>query len=68
MTPRQEQVLAFVRRFKAETQMSPTRMEIAEHFGFRSANAAEEHLRALERQGHIYLTPRCARGIFVMAD
>ncbi|EWS53316.1 LexA repressor [Methylibium sp. T29] len=68
MTPRQEQVLAFVRRFKAENQMPPTRMEIAAHFGFRSPNAAEEHLRALAKKGHVFLKPNCARGIYVTGD
>ena len=68
MTPRQEQVLAFVRRYQAENQMPPTRAEIAAHFGFRSSNAAEDHLRALEKKGHVFLKPNCARGIYVTGD
>src|SRR5690606_30656889 len=46
-----------------ETGMPPTRAEIAESLGFRSANAAEEHLRALERKGVIELLPATSRGI-----
>lgn len=46
--------------------MPPTRMEIAAHFGFRSSNAAEDHLRALEKKGHVFLKPNCARGIFLI--
>jgi len=45
LTPRQTQILRLVQRFIAETGMPPTRAEIAHELGFRSANAAEEHLR-----------------------
>ena len=48
--------------------MPPTRAEIAAHFGFRSSNAAEDHLRALEKKGHVFLKPNCARGIYVTGD
>jgi repressor LexA len=43
--------------------LPPTRAEIAEHLGFRSANAAEDHLRALARKGAIELLPGASRGI-----
>jgi repressor LexA len=62
LTPRQAQILALVRKLLEETGRPPTRAEIAEHFGFRSANAAEEHLRALARKGAIELSG-VARGI-----
>ncbi|MEJ2138893.1 MAG: transcriptional repressor LexA [Gammaproteobacteria bacterium] len=63
LTPRQSQVLAFIRDFIEETGMPPTRAEIATRLGFRSANAAEEHLRALQRKGSIELVAGTSRGI-----
>ena len=63
LTPRQMQILRLVQRFIAETGMPPTRAEIARELGFRSANAAEEHLRALARKGVIALVPGTSRGI-----
>src|SRR3977135_2665770 len=61
LTPRQTQILRLVQRFISETGMPPTRAEIARELGFRSANAAEEHLRALARNGVIALTPAHSR-------
>ena len=63
LTPRQSQVLDLIRQALEETGMPPTRAEIAEALGFRSANAAEEHLRALQRKGVIELVPGASRGI-----
>jgi len=63
LTPRQTQILRLVQRFIAETGMPPTRAEISRELGFRSANAAEEHLRALARKGVIALVPGTSRGI-----
>lgn len=63
LTPRQSEVLEFVRDFIDEAGMPPTRAEIAAKLGFRSANAAEEHLRALQRKGSIDLVPGTSRGI-----
>src|SRR5690606_3050024 len=63
LTPRQTQVLNLLRRFMERSGRPPTRAEIAEHLGFSSANAAEEHLRALARKGVIELIPGAARGI-----
>jgi len=63
LTPRQTQILRLIQRFIAETGMPPTRAEIAGELGFRSANAAEEHLRALARKGVIALIPGTSRGI-----
>ena len=63
LTPRQTQILRLVQRFISETGMPPTRAEIARELGFRSANAAEEHLRALARKGVIALIPGTSRGI-----
>jgi repressor LexA len=63
LTARQAQVLDLVREFIEESGMPPTRAEIAAVLGFRSANAAEEHLRALARKGVIELLPGASRGI-----
>jgi repressor LexA len=63
LTPRQKQVLELVRTALEETGMPPTRAEIAAALGFRSANAAEEHLRALERKGAIEMVRGVSRGI-----
>ena len=49
LTPRQQQVFDLIRSKIDETGMPPTRAEIARELGFRSANAAEEHLKALAR-------------------
>jgi repressor LexA len=63
LTPRQTEVLDFIRDCIEEQGMPPTRAEIAARLGFRSANAAEEHLRALQRKGAIELVPGASRGI-----
>ena len=63
LTPRQTEVLNFIRDFIEDTGMPPTRAEIAAKLGFRSANAAEEHLRALQRKGSLELLPGTSRGI-----
>lgn len=63
LTPRQSQILAFIRESIAASGMPPTRAEIAAELGFRSPNAAEEHLRALQRKGAIDLIPGTSRGI-----
>jgi repressor LexA len=63
LTPRQQQILFLIQKVIKETGMPPTRAEIAAALGFRSVNAAEEHLRALERKGAIELLPGTSRGI-----
>lgn len=63
LTKRQLQVLDCIRSFFEATGMPPTRAEIAQKLGFRSANAAEEHLRALARKGAIELQSGASRGI-----
>jgi repressor LexA len=63
LTPRQTEILRLIQRAIAETGMPPTRAEIAQELGFKSANAAEEHLRALARKGVIALVPGASRGI-----
>ena len=63
LTPRQKQILELIQDFIYETGMPPTRAEIAATLGFKSANAAEEHLRALQRKGVLELVPGTSRGI-----
>lgn len=63
LTPRQQQVLDFIHEYMAANAMPPTRAEIARELGFRSANAAEEHLRALARKGAIEMIKGASRGI-----
>ena len=63
LTPRQSEILRLIQRAIAETGMPPTRAEIANELGFRSANAAEEHLQALARKGAIEISPGTSRGI-----
>jgi len=63
LTPRQNQILEMIQEFIAEYGMPPTRAEIARELGFRSANAAEEHLRALQKKGVLELMPGASRGI-----
>ena len=63
LTPRQSQILEVIQDFIAETGMPPTRAEIASELGFKSANAAEEHLRALQKKGVLDLVPGASRGI-----
>ncbi len=63
LTPRQKQIVEVIQDFIDETGMPPTRAEIARQLGFKSANAAEEHLRALQKKGVLELMPGASRGI-----
>ncbi|MCG8670338.1 MAG: transcriptional repressor LexA [Pseudomonadales bacterium] len=68
LTKRQQEILDLIISRIEETGMPPTRMDIAHEFGFKSPNAAEEHLRALERKGAIEILPGASRGIKVIGD
>lgn len=63
LTARQEEILAYIKDYLQETGFPPTRSEIAQKMGYRSPNAAEEHLRALARKGAIEMQPGTSRGI-----
>ncbi|MEM1402404.1 MAG: transcriptional repressor LexA [Pseudomonadota bacterium] len=63
LTARQEEVLDVIRRHIDSTGFPPTRADIARELGFKSANAAEEHLKALARKGAIEIIPGASRGI-----
>src|SRR5690606_24929832 len=63
LTERQQQILELIRSEITRTGFPPTRAEIARALGFKSANAAEDHLKALARKGAIELTAGASRGI-----
>lgn len=63
LTSRQSQIFDLIKEKISETGMPPTRAEIADFFGFKSANAAEEHLKALAKKGYIEMLPGTSRGI-----
>ncbi|NQY65729.1 MAG: repressor LexA [Alteromonadaceae bacterium] len=63
LTPRQTQIFELIKENISETGMPPTRAEIADYFGFKSANAAEEHLKALAKKGYIQMLAGTSRGI-----
>lgn len=63
LTSRQSEILTLIEQAIGETGFPPTRAEIAHTLGFKSANAAEDHLRALERKGYISLAAGASRGI-----
>ena len=65
LTARQEEILGLITMAIEESGLPPTRAEIANRLGFASANAAEEHLRALAKKGYIELSPGTSRGIRV---
>ncbi|MCG3758222.1 repressor LexA [Vibrio cincinnatiensis] len=66
LTPRQQQVFDLIKSKIEETGMPPTRAEIARELGFRSANAAEEHLKALARKQVIEIIPGASRGLRIL--
>ncbi|OGA69072.1 MAG: repressor LexA [Betaproteobacteria bacterium RIFCSPLOWO2_12_FULL_65_14] len=65
LTERQSEILKLVRELTEVSGFPPTRAEIAERMGFRSVNAAEQHLRALEKKGAIEISSGASRGIRV---
>ena len=65
LTDRQSEILKLIRELTEVSGFPPTRAEIAERMGFRSVNAAEQHLRALERKGAIDISSGSSRGIKV---
>lgn len=68
LTTRQQQVYDLIRDHIAQTGMPPTRAEIAQQLGFRSPNAAEEHLKALARKGVIEIVTGASRGIRLLME
>jgi repressor LexA len=66
LTRRQREVLNFVQLRSVDQGAPPTLLEIAEHFGFKSLNAAREHVRLIERKGFLQRRAHQARGIRVV--
>ncbi len=67
LTNRQNQILKFISEHIDNIGFPPTRNELSAHFGFRSPNAAQSHLRALEKKGVIRIERRRSRGITLTA-
>jgi repressor LexA len=63
LTRRQEEILNLIKEWIETTGSPPTRVEIAQHFGFSSPNAAEQHLKVLAKKGVLELVPGASRGI-----
>ena len=68
LTARQQEVFDLIRDHISQTGMPPTRAEIAQRLGFRSPNAAEEHLKALARKGVIEIVSGASRGIRLLME
>ncbi|ATC96113.1 transcriptional repressor LexA [Pseudoalteromonas tunicata] len=68
LTSRQAQILELIKVFIKDTGMPPTRAEIANTLGFKSANAAEEHLKALAKKGFIEMVPGASRGLKLVEE
>lgn len=68
LTQRQQEIFDFILDRMTTNGAPPTRVEIAEHFGFKSPNAAEDHLKALDKKGHIQLISGTSRGIFIAEE
>lgn len=68
LTKRQTEVLNIIKRNIEETGYPPTRAEIASELGFKSANAAEEHIKAIAKKGAIEIVPGASRGIRLPAN
>ena len=66
LTTRQKQILRFIAEFIEKHKYPPTRAELSAHFGFRSPNAAEAHLRALQSKSVIGIERGAARGITLL--
>ena len=66
LTARQKEILHLIREHTATSGFPPTRADICRAMGFKSPNAAEDHLRALERKGAIEMLPGASRGIRIL--
>lgn len=68
LTDRQALILEIIKEHIEDSGFPPTRAELAEILGFKSVNAAEDHLRALERKGYIEILPGASRGIRLLEE
>ena len=63
LTVRQKEIFEFIKSKISDEGYPPTRMEISNYFGFKSPNAAEDHLKALKKKGFIEILSGTSRGI-----
>ncbi|MDG5816241.1 transcriptional repressor LexA [Chitinispirillales bacterium ANBcel5] len=68
LTPEQSRVLSFIIQYRDESGFPPSVREIAQHFGYKSANSVRQHLRLIERKGYIRIITGRARGIEVLEN
>jgi repressor LexA len=68
LTARQQEIFDYILECMSNNGAPPTRVEIASHFGFKSPNAAEDHLKALDKKGHIELRSGTSRGITITEE
>lgn len=68
LTARQQEIFLWIRQYMTTKGMPPTRAELCQAMGFRSPNAAEDHLKALARKGVIHLLPGASRGIRLLQE
>jgi len=68
LTPRQTEILEFLRKFRREGKGAPTYREIAKHFGFKSPKAASDHVHALEKKGYVRRHVGRSRGIELLSS
>lgn len=66
LTKRQSEILAFLKTWIEDNGYPPTRAEMAKELGFKSPNAAEDHLKALARKGAIEMIPGASRGLKII--
>lgn len=66
LTAKQALVFKFIKRYQAKHGYPPTRAEIVKQFGYSSATAANDHLKAIEKRGWIKLLPTVSRGIKIL--
>ena len=68
LTNRQKEILDLIKSYIVDYGFPPTRAEISKILGFKSANAAEQHLRAIEKKGYIQILSSASRGIVLSED
>ena len=68
LTDRQKEILDLIKSFIGDFGFPPTRAEISKELGFKSANAAEQHLRAIEKKGYIKILSGASRGIVLSKE
>ena len=68
LTERQKEILDLIKSYIGDFGFPPTRADISKNLGFKSANAAEQHLRAIEKKGYIKILSGASRGIVLNAQ